>query len=355
MSEDFTFSQAGLPSDLRRYMKVAQDGGRMIYLPLLLVNELHFRVRDLMEIGSSTLQLPLTVSYEGTSLRTFRFWVHLHEAVYFLRQFGFAEEFIEEIKETLSGSNLGVLAAAALLTAVQLVWEALALKNDIIAWRKKRSTVGISRTSILWRCLCSWLSFLHLLEETSLLVLLPVGLGACTEAWKVFKVFSIRRKASRLQVKKTDDEERKTMEFDAQASRYLSYLVSPLCVGGAVLSLFYLRHRSVYSWLINTLVTGVYAFGFLSMAPQLFVNYKLASVSHLPTAVLVYRGANTLISDLGAGACFFSPSLCVSSSHGLSFFRDELLLFIHLYQRWCFSPKTRRRESATQSKKVKTH
>lgn len=90
----------------------------MIYLPLLLVDELSFRVRDLMvgpfhtknfnsgfrqknscdlfiyllihsqEIRSSTVQLPLTVSYEGISLRRFRFWVHLQDVVYSLRQFG---------------------------------------------------------------------------------------------------------------------------------------------------------------------------------------------------------------------------------------------------------------------------
>lgn len=40
------------------------------------------------EINSSTAELPLTVSYEGISLRTFRFWVHLHDVVYSLRQFG---------------------------------------------------------------------------------------------------------------------------------------------------------------------------------------------------------------------------------------------------------------------------
>lgn len=92
-----------------------QESRQMIYLPLLLVNELNFRVKDLMvsrysthfeyagfsvkwthiasfthlkKINSSTVQLPLTVSYEGISLSTFRFWVHLHDVVYSLRQFG---------------------------------------------------------------------------------------------------------------------------------------------------------------------------------------------------------------------------------------------------------------------------
>lgn len=117
---------------------------------------------------------------------------------------------------------------------LQLVCEVLALKNDIGAWRKKKSVVGISRMSseqlnmilhtdnldsitlftaweqkallhffltgllslvVLWRCLCSLLIFLHLLEETSLLVLLPVGLGACTEVFR--GIFSLLRENQR--------------------------------------------------------------------------------------------------------------------------------------------------------------
>ncbi|XP_076594090.1 lipid scramblase CLPTM1L-like isoform X2 [Chaetodon auriga] len=356
MSEDFTFNKAGLPSDVRRYMRVSQDGRQMIYLPLLLVNELSFRVRDLVEISSSTAHLPLTVSYEGISLRGFRFWVHLQDVVYSLRQFGFTEENIDEIKETLVGSNLYLLVLTALITALQLICEFLALKNDISSWIKKKSMVGMSRKSVLWRCLSTLLIFLHLLEETSLLVLLPVGLGACVEVWKVFKVFNIQWlwKSSKVHVNKLDEEERRTVEYDTQASRYLSYLVYPLCISGAIFSLAYLRQKSYYSWLINSLVTGVYAFGFLSMAPQLFINHKLRSVGHLQGTVLMYRGVNTLISDLCSCASFFSSSVSFSSSHQLSCFRDELLFFLYLYQRRRYAPKARRRESGSHSKKLKT-
>lgn len=40
------------------------------------------------EISRGTVQLPLTVSYKGASLRKFRFWVHLQDVVFSLRQFG---------------------------------------------------------------------------------------------------------------------------------------------------------------------------------------------------------------------------------------------------------------------------
>ncbi|KAI9520411.1 hypothetical protein NQZ68_018719 [Dissostichus eleginoides] len=353
MSEDFTFNKAGLPSDVRRYMRVSQEGRQMIYLPLLLVNEISFRVRDLVEISSSTIRLPLTVSYEGISLRGFRFWVHLQDIVYSLRQFGFTEENVDEIKETLVGSNLYLLVLTALITALQLICEFLALKNDFCSWRKKKTMAGMSRKSVLWRSLSTLLIFLHLLEETSLLVLLPVGLGAFLEVWKLFTVYKVQFqwRSSKLHVIKLDEEERKTVEYDKQASRYLSYLVYPLCISGAIFSLAYLRQKSYYSWLVNSLVTGVYAFGFLSMAPQLFINHKLKSVSHLQGTVLMYRGVNTLISDLCSCATFFSSSGSFSSSHQLSCFRDELLFFLYLYQRRRFALRARRRESGTHSKK----
>ncbi|XP_027869226.1 cleft lip and palate transmembrane protein 1-like protein [Xiphophorus couchianus] len=351
MSEEFIFSKAGLPSDVRRYMRLSQEGRRMTYLPLLLVNELSCRVKDLMEINSSSMQLPLTVSYEGISLRTFRFWIHLQDIVYSLRQFGFTEENIDEIKETLIGSNVYLLVLTALITSLQLICEFLALKNDICSWAKKKSMVGMSRKSVLWRCLGTLLIFLHLLEETSLLVLLPVGLGACVEVWKVFKVFKIQI-SRRCHTNKLDEEERKTVEYDTQASRYLSYLVYPLCISGAVFSLGYIRQKNYYSWLVNTLVTGVYALGFLSMAPQLFINDKLKSVSHMQGAVLMYRGVNTLISDLCGFASFFSSSVPFTSSHQLSCFRDELLFLLYLFQRRRYSSVPKRRESV--SKKVKT-
>ncbi|MEQ2242926.1 hypothetical protein ILYODFUR_001817 [Ilyodon furcidens] len=351
MSEEFSFSKAGLPSDVRRYMRVSQEGRRMMYLPLLLVNELSCRVKDLMEVNSSSMQLPLTVSYEGISLTTFRFWIHLHDIVYSLRQFGFTEENIDEIKETLIGSNLYLLVLTALVTSLQLICDFLALKNDISSWRKKKSMAGMSRKSVLWRCLGTLLIFLHLLEETSLLVLLPVGLGACVEVWKVFKVFKIQP-SKRFHTNKLDEEERKTVEYDTQVSRYLSYLVYPLCISGAVFSLGYLRQKNYYSWLVNTLVTGVFALGFLFMAPQLFINHKLQSVSHLQGAVLMYRGVNTLISDLCSCASFFSSSVPFTSSHQLSCFRDELVFLLYLYQRRHYASIPKRRESV--SKKVKT-
>ena len=71
------------------------------------------------------------------------------------------------------------------------------------------------------------------------------------------------------------ESEKSTEEFDSESMRYLSYVLYPLCIGGAVYSLVYVPHKSWWSWTIQSVVNGVYAFGFLFMLPQLFVNYKV--------------------------------------------------------------------------------
>ncbi len=44
----------------------------------------------------------------------------------------------------------------------------------------------------------------------------------------------------------------------------------------------------------------IYFLGFIEMTPQLYINYKLKSVEHLPWRVLVYKFLNTIVDDLFA-------------------------------------------------------
>ncbi|XP_064883645.1 lipid scramblase CLPTM1L-like isoform X2 [Oncorhynchus nerka] len=351
MSEDFTFNRGTLPSDVRRYMRVYfvscfrfQDENRMVYLPLLHIDELSVRVKDMMEINGSTTKLPLTISYEGLSLRQFRLWIHMQDVMFSLKRFGFTEVNIDEIKGVLVDNNLYLLALTTLVTAFHFIFEFLAFKNDISFWRKKKNMVGMSRKTVLWRCFSTIVILLKMLEErSSLLGLIPVGIGTTIEVWKVKQVSKIqlqwRTSRSIVHVGKFDESERKTIQHDTQAMKCLSYLVYPLSISGAIFSLVYLRYKNYYSWLINSLVSGIYAFGFLSMAPQLFINFKLKSVGHLQWNVLMYKAVNTFVND--AFACVFSTH----PSHQLGCFRDEILFLLYLYQRRLYSTnKTRCRE-----------
>uniref|UniRef100_S4RR66 Lipid scramblase CLPTM1L n=1 Tax=Petromyzon marinus TaxID=7757 RepID=S4RR66_PETMA len=175
-----------------------------------------------------------------------------------------------------------------------MLFDFLAFKNDISFWQSKRDMVGMSARVVLWRCFSTVVIFLFLMDErTSMLVLLPAGIGTFIEVWKVTKAFKLkltwRGWLPKVEVGPSSASERKTDEFDSQAMRYLSYALYPLCAGGALYSLLYVSHKSWYSWVINSLVNGIYAFGFLFMLPQLFVNYKLKSVAHLPWRAFMYK------------------------------------------------------------------
>jgi len=66
------------------------------------------------------------------------------------------------------------------------------------------------------------------------------------------------------------------------------------------------------------------------MTPQLFINYKMKSVSHLPWRVFIYKALNTFIDDL------FAFIITMPTMHRISVFRDDLVFFIYLYQRYIY-------------------
>ncbi|XP_034066369.1 cleft lip and palate transmembrane protein 1-like protein [Gymnodraco acuticeps] len=359
VGDPFVFDRESLPSDVHRYLRVFQNGKKMVYLPLLFVDELSNRVKDLAEINSTSTELPLTISYDSISLGRLRFWIHMQDAVFSLQQFGFTEKDADEIKGIFVDTNLYFLGLTFFVAAFHLLFDFLAFKNDISFWKEKKSMVGMSSKAVLWRCFSTIVIFLYLFDQqTSLLVLIPAGIGSIIEVWKVKKALKIQvfwkgGKPSFL-FGKMDESERRTEHYDTLAMKYLSYLLYPLCIGGAVYALVFQRYKSWYSWLINSLVNGVYAFGFLFMLPQLFVNYKLKSVAHLPWKAFMYKAFNTFIDDV------FAFIITMPTSHRLACFRDDVVFLIYLYQRWLYPvDKTRVNEYGVsydeEPKKEKTH
>ena len=69
----------------------------------------------------------------------------------------------------------------------------------------------------------------------------------------------------------------------------LGWLMYPLVAAWAVYSLVYHHHRSWWSWLIRAMANGVYLWGFIAMTPQLYINYRLKSVAHLPWRSFMYK------------------------------------------------------------------
>lgn len=155
----------------------------------------------------------------------------------------------------------------------QLLFDFLAFKNDISYWRARKTTVGLSSRTTLWRCFSQVVVFLYLLEEkSSLLVTCPAALGTLIEVrlvlrivrrssyktpiniiflifqvWKVTKAFKVsfvfQGGLPRIRFGQLSDREKLTAKHDIESMRYLSYVMYPLCFGGAIYSLLYVPHK----------------------------------------------------------------------------------------------------------------
>jgi hypothetical protein len=134
--------------------------------------------------------------------------------------------------------------------------------------------------------------FLYLIdnsEGTSWMILASQGFSIVLEAWKVTKTVDVRfRPPPRNSFfsflpfvivfedkHKLSETEKKTKEYDEIAFKYLYILAVPLLAAYAAYSLMYQEHKSWYSFILETLVGSVYAYGFLMMIPSLYINYRL--------------------------------------------------------------------------------
>jgi len=130
-----------------------------------------------------------------------------------------------------------------------------------------------------------------------------------------------------------------TERFDEIATRTLGVGLAPLVGGWAIYALVYYPHTTWYSWVISSLADSVYLFGFVSMTPQLFINYKLKSVAHMPWRVMAYKAFNTFIDDA------FALLVSMPLHHKIACLRDDVVFLVFLYQRYLYPvDKTRANE-----------
>jgi len=180
--------------------------------------------------------------------------------------------------------------------------------------------------------MCSIVILLYLLDnETSILILGSVVIGLIIELWKIRKSvkISVSLKGFKIEEKfgYTDSP---TKEYDIMAMKYVGMFLVPIIIGYAAYSLVFMKHTGWYSWFLGSLTSSVYAFGFVRMTPQLFINYKLKSVAHLPWRAFTYKALNTFIDDL------FAFIIKMPTLHRMSVFRDDIVFFIYLYQKWLY-------------------
>jgi hypothetical protein len=250
---------------------------------------------------------------------------------------------IEMIKEIFIDTNPILLGVTIVVSIAHMVLETLAFGSDIAHYRKKKDNVGISVRSILANVFMQTVIFLYLIDQsqnTSWMILGGQAVGIIIELWKITTVVNVRLRPApgslipyRISFEdkhKLSETEEKTKEYDEIAFKYMYMAGVPLLIAYAIYSLVYETHKSWYSYIIATLVGSVYAYGFLMMVPSLYINYRLKSVAHMPAKAMMYKFLNTFIDDL------FAFTIKMPFLHRLATFRDDVIFFIYLYQRWAY-------------------
>lgn len=156
------------------------------------------------------------------------------------------------------------------------MFEFLAFRNDVSFWRGVKTTAGLSVRAIAMSFVTQLIILLYLADnDTSWMVLASSGMGLAIEAWKLQKALVVNVVWLRLPglpfsvpwVDISDKEEHdvlasETRAYDDIATRHMLTILAPLVLGQAAYSLVHETHKSWYSWLIGSLTSSVYLFGF---------------------------------------------------------------------------------------------
>eukprot|EP00180_Rhodochaete_pulchella_P000589 Plantae.Rhodophyta-Rhodochaete_pulchella.ctg14258.p1 GENE.Plantae.Rhodophyta-Rhodochaete_pulchella.ctg14258~~Plantae.Rhodophyta-Rhodochaete_pulchella.ctg14258.p1 ORF type:complete len:595 (+),score=133.51 Plantae.Rhodophyta-Rhodochaete_pulchella.ctg14258:147-1787(+) len=309
------------------------------FLPLTTFSDFWVLREHMIEINETVRSVPLKINFGPIGIYKFQLMQQMDFFWAKQVQLGSQEDAdVDLAKQAILETNPYLLAVTVVVTLAHTVLEFLAFSSDIKHWRSVKSMEGVSVRSMFWKVGMEVVVFLYLVDnDTSFMIRAGVGFGIAIEVWKLGKAVRPKNIGQRKLfgvIPWFDLEEKEsyskssTKEHDATAMKYLSYVLYPLVTGYALYSLVYDDHKGWYSWILSSLVSVVYMFGFIMMFPQIFINYKLKSVAHLPMKAFMYKALNTFIDDL------FSFIIKMPTMHRLACFRDDIVFIIFLYQRW---------------------
>lgn len=330
-----------IPQPLDEHIKFTEDRKR--YKPILYANDFWNMARDYKPLNE-TLSLQLTFQ-PITLLKWQLFAAQSMRQNYFFNLGGSDSETNDEeqdtLKETLLDTNPYLLALTMAVSIVHSVFELLAFKNDIQFWKNRNSLEGLSVRTVFFSVFQSLIILLYVLDnDTNTLVRISCLVGLGIEVWKIKKVVDIKFENYWIYFKdKGSYVESSTRQYDNLAFKYLSWVCFPLLAAYSVYALLYLEHKGWYSFVLDILYGYLLTFGFIMMTPQLFINYKLKSVAHLPWRMLTYKFLNTFIDDM------FAFVIKMPTMYRIGCFRDDIIFLIFLYQKWIYPvDKSRRNE-----------
>ena len=241
---------------------------------------------------------------------------------------------LDEIRYFIQDERLYRFLITQIISYLHMWFDYMAFRDEIQFYRGRKNLTGVSASSVISRFLCSFIILLYLMDGggTSWVIILSLFSSCVVEGWKVWRHLrpTLKRSFPFVSIRELATAgEQETASYDRIASTNLALVLYPLVVGWSLYALQRYVYTSWYSWLISNLANAVYTFGSIALCPQLYVNYRLKSVAHLPWKVFMYKIFNTFVDDA------FAWLIEMPWKHRIMTLRDDvvfLLLLVQVYQ-----------------------
>ena len=294
-----------------------------VYLPHLAANPVRPTRDRLLPLNASSTHLALRLTLAPMAAGAWNLMAMMDGSITAQHSLGATARDTDDVIRLLNDTPSWLLVTIFGVTFLHLLFELLATRADVSFWAGAKDFRGISVRSLGISAASQAVITLYLAREgSSLLVTLPQGAGVALALWKLSRASGwvwgrafwclpyVRYDAAL----GASGGAGAAGAYDREAVSAMSALLAPLLAGAALRSLLHDMHASWLDWALGTAVAAVYGFGFALMTPQLWMNYRLRSVAHLPWGVLGFRFFNTIIDDVFAA--FIKMPLCVRARGG---------------------------------------
>ena len=126
MTDHVNIPKDGIPGEIYSLLRLQQNTNN--YLPLVYVDELSQRLKDLVIVNSTDKTSSVEIKYEPISWGKLRLFLQFSNALHSMGDFGFKDKDTDEVKGIFADTNMVLLMVTFAVSAVHLLFDFLAFK-----------------------------------------------------------------------------------------------------------------------------------------------------------------------------------------------------------------------------------
>lgn len=236
--------------------------------------------------------------------------------------------------ELLKNNSAIYLTIMLVVNVLHSVFSFLGFASDISYYKNLKQLDGLYTKHLFFHLFHLAITFLYVyIEGANFIVKIELFVALAIEIWKFRKIFKLEilKKFPFISIKyKITFSKTKSKNYETEAvSLMMKYLFGPVAVLYLSYRVYYYKNLlslSIFKFAIEYIFFLMNLFGFILLTPQIYLNYKLKSVKHLPLKALTFKFLNTIIDDLYAFAVK-TPTL-----YRVFCFKDDLIFVIYIIQ-----------------------